>query len=72
MQRIFKTTTIAFEDGNLEIYPNENWDGIVVRFLDLSGKESYMNLSKAELDCVRLEMDKMMDYVMQFNNQEDN
>ncbi len=64
--KVWYKIEIATEEQNVEIYPNETYDGIIVETRELSNKTSprlYLNVNEMELLIER--MIEMMKYVKQ-------
>ena len=64
--KVWHKVTISTEEQNVEIYPSETYDGIIVETRELDGKESprmYLNIDEMEL--LILKMREMMEYVKQ-------
>lgn len=62
--KIWHKITISTEEQNVEIYPSETYDGIIVETKELDEKESprmYLNIDEMEL--LILKMREMMSYV---------
>ena len=62
--KVWHKVTISTEEQNVEIYPSETYDGIIVETRELDGKESprmYLNIDEMEL--LILKMREMMEYV---------
>jgi len=64
--KIWNMSTIATEEQNIEIYPNEMNDGIIVEIKEANCKKTdarlYLNKEQMELFINR--MNEMMDYVL--------
>ena len=64
--KVWHKVTISTEEQNVEIYPTETYDGIIVETRELDEKESprmYLNIDEMEL--LILKMREMMEYVKQ-------
>ena len=64
--KVWHKVTISTEEQNVEIYPSETYDGIIVETRELDEKESprmYLNIDEMEL--LILKMREMMEYVKQ-------
>jgi len=64
--KIWNMSTISTEEQNIEIYPNEMNDGIIVEIKEANCKKTdarlYLNKEQMELFINR--MNEMMDYVL--------
>jgi hypothetical protein len=63
--KIWNKTVILTQDQNVEIYPNETFDGIIIetKELDIKTGNSRMYLNKDEMELLILKMSEMMAYV---------
>jgi hypothetical protein len=63
--KIWHKTIISTQDQNVEIYPNETFDGIIIetKELDIKTGNSRMYLNKDEMELLILKMAEMMGYV---------
>jgi len=63
--KIWHKTIISTQDQNVEIYPNETFDGIIIetKELDIKTGNSRMYLNKDEMELLILKMSEMMAYV---------
>jgi len=64
--KVWHKVVIATEEQNVEIYPSESYDGIIIETKELDEKESprmYLNVNEMEL--LILKMREMMQYVKQ-------
>ncbi len=63
--KIWHKIEISTEEQNIEIYPTELFDGIIVvtKELDDKTKSPRMYLNKDEMELLILKMRQMMDYV---------
>jgi hypothetical protein len=63
--KVFHKVSISTEEQNIEVYPNEVFDGIVVEAKELDDKTSSKRiyLNKDEMSFLILKMIEMMDYV---------
>ena len=62
--RVWHKTTIGTEEQNVEIYPNETFNGIIVEVKELDGKSSpRLYLNKDEMEFLIIKMREMMNYV---------
>jgi len=65
-KKVWHKVVIATEEQNVEIYPSETYDGIIIETKELDEKESprmYLNVNEMEL--LILKMREMMQYVKQ-------
>ena len=65
-KKVWHKVVIATEEQNVEIYPSETYDGIIIETKELDEKESprmYLNIDEMELLIVK--MREMMQYVKQ-------
>jgi hypothetical protein len=65
-QKVWHKVVISTEEQNVEIYPSETYDGIIIETRELDEKESprmYLNVNEMEL--LILKMREMMQYVKQ-------
>ena len=65
--KVWNKTVIATEDQNVEIYPTEMFDGIIVEIRELDDKTLYgrLYLSKDEMELFIIKMQEMMKYVLE-------
>lgn len=63
--KIWHKIEISTEEQNIEIYPTELFDGIIVETKELDDKikSTRMYLNKDEMELLILKMRQMMDYV---------
>ena len=62
--KIWQKVTIATEEQNVEIYPTEMFDGIIIDTKELDGVgNSKLYLNKKEMSLLITKMIEMMDYV---------
>ena len=62
--KVWHKTTIATEEQNVEIYPTETYDGIIVETKELDGKGNpRMYLSQVEMELLIIKMREIMAYV---------
>jgi hypothetical protein len=62
--KIWQKVTIATEEQNVEIYPTETFDGIIIDTKELDGVgNSKLYLNKNEMSLLITKMIEMMDYV---------
>lgn len=59
----YKTEISLRAEQNVEIYPDEGYDGIVLEGKEIHGKESYrIYLDRNEMEFVIAKMKEMMDF----------
>jgi hypothetical protein len=65
--KIWNKTVIATEEQNVEIYPTEGFDGIIVETRELDDKtlNGRLYLSKDEMELMIIKMQEMMKYVLE-------
>lgn len=65
--KVWHKTTIATEEQNVEIYPTDTFDGIIVETKELDGKTGSprLYLNKDEMELLIAKMQQMMHYVNQ-------
>ena len=62
-QKVWYKSVIATEEQNINVYPTENFDGIIVEAKELDDRKSpTMYLNKDEMELLILKMREMMDY----------
>ena len=63
--KVWHKVVIATEEQNVDVYPTEGFDGIIVETKELDDKtgSSRMYLNKDEMELLILKMREMMDYV---------
>jgi hypothetical protein len=62
-KKVWYKSVIATEDQNINVYPTENFDGIIVEAKELDDRKSpTMYLNKDEMELLILKMREMMDY----------
>ena len=63
--KVWHKITIATEEQNVEIYPTETFDGIIVETKELDDKtgSSTLYLNQDEMELLILKMREMMSYV---------
>jgi hypothetical protein len=63
--KIWTKTVIATEEQNVEIYPTEGFDGIIIETKELDDKtlNGRLYLSKDEMELLIIKMQEMMKYV---------
>jgi hypothetical protein len=65
--KVWHKVTIATEEQNVEVYPTETFDGIIVeaKELDDNTGSTRLYLNKDEMELLILKMREMMEYVKQ-------
>ena len=65
--KIWNKTVISTEEQNIEIYPTEIFDGIIVEVYDVHDKtfKNRLYLSKDEMELMIIKMQEMMKYVLE-------
>jgi hypothetical protein len=65
--KVWNKVVIATEEQNVEIYPTETFDGIVVetKELDDPAGNSRLYLNKDEMELLIIKMQEMMKYVLE-------
>jgi hypothetical protein len=65
--KVWNKTVIATEEQNVEIYPTEGFDGIIVEIRELDDKtlNGRLYLSKDEMELMIIKMQEMMKYVLE-------
>jgi hypothetical protein len=65
--KVGNKTVIATEDQNVEIYPTEMFNGIIVEISELDDKtfNRRLYLSKDEMELMIIKMQEMMKYVLE-------
>ena len=62
--KVWNKVTIATEDQEVEIFPTETFDGIIVETKELDGRGSpRLYLNKDEMELLIIKMQEMMKYV---------
>ena len=62
--KVWHKVTIATEDQEVEIFPTETFDGIIVETKELDGRSSpRLYLNKDEMELLIIKMQEMMKYV---------
>ena len=60
----YKVEISLSADQSVEIYPDDGYDGIVIKGKEIESKDSYrIYLNKDEMECLIAKMKEMMDYV---------
>ena len=66
MSKTWTKTVIALEEQNVEIYPIEDYSGIIVETKELDDKTSgKLYLNKDEMELLIVKMREMMRYVLE-------
>jgi len=65
--KVWTTTTISTQEQNVEISPNEGFDGIIIETKELDDKtlNGRMYLNKNEMEVLIIKMQEMMKYVLE-------
>lgn len=65
--KVWNKSVIATEEQNVEIYPTETFDGIIVETKELDDKtgNSRLYLNKDEMELLIIKMQEMMKYVLE-------
>lgn len=64
--KVWHKVTIATDEQNVEVYPTETFDSIIIETKELDGKGSpRLYLSEDEMELLILKMREMMTYVKQ-------
>lgn len=64
--KVWHKITIATEEQNVEVYPTEGFDGIIIETKELDDKGSpRLYLTEDEMELLILKMREMMVYVKQ-------
>jgi hypothetical protein len=65
--KVWHKVTIATEEQNVEVYPTETFDGIIIETKELDDKTGSprLYLSEKEMELLILKMREMMTYVKQ-------
>ena len=65
--KVWNKSVIATEEQNVEIYPTEMFDGIIVEIYELEDKtlNGRLYLSKDEMELFIIKMQEMMKYVLE-------
>jgi hypothetical protein len=63
--KVWHKVSIATEEQNVEVYPTETFDGIIVETKELDDRTGNprMYLNKDEMELLILKMREMMEYV---------
>ena len=65
--KVWNKTVIATEEQNVEIYPNEEFNGIVIEVKELDDKilNGRLYINKDEMELLIIKMQEMMKYVLE-------
>ena len=65
--KVWNKTVIATEEQNVEIYPTEEFDGIIIETKELDDKtlSGRLYLNKDEMEFLITKMQEMMKYVLE-------
>jgi len=65
--KVWNKTVISTEEQNVEIFPNEGFDGIIIETKELDDKtlNGRMYLNKNEMELLIIKMQEMMKYVLE-------
>lgn len=65
--KVWNKTVITTEEQNVEIYPTEGFDGIIVETKELDDKtlNGRLYLNKDEMELMIIKMQEMMKYVLE-------
>ena len=64
--KVWNKVTIATEEQEVEIFPTETFDGIIVETKELDGRSSpRLYLNKDEMELLIIKMQEMMKYVLE-------
>ena len=65
--KVWHKVTIATTEQNVEVYPTETFDGIIVEAKELDDKTESprLYLNKDEMELLILKMREMMEYIKQ-------
>jgi len=65
--KVWNKTVIATEEQNVEIYPTEGFDGIIIETKELDDKTAItkLYLNKDEMELLIIKMQEMMKYVLE-------
>jgi hypothetical protein len=64
--KVWHKTVISTEEQDVEIYPTETFDGIIVETRELDGKTGSprLYLNEDEMELLIIKMREMMDYII--------
>ena len=65
--KVWNKTVISTEEQNVEIYPTEEFDGIIIETKELDDKtlNGRLYLNKDEMELLIIKMQEMMKYVLE-------
>jgi hypothetical protein len=65
--KVWHKTVIATEEQNVQIYPTEGFDGIIIETKELDDKtlNGRLYLNKDEMELLIIKMQEMMKYVLE-------
>lgn len=65
--KVWQKSVIATDDQNVEVYPIESWDGIIIETKELDDKtlNGRLYLNKNEMELLIIKMQEMMKYVLE-------
>ena len=65
--KVWNKTVISTEEQNVEIYPTEGFDGIIIETKELDDKtlNGRLYLNKDEMELLIIKMQEMMKYVLE-------
>ena len=65
--KVWNKTVIATEEQNVEIYPTEGFDGIIIEVKELDDKtlNGMLYLNRNEMELLIVKMQEMMKYVLE-------
>jgi len=65
--KVWNKTVIETEEQNVEIYPTETFDGIIIETKELDDKtlNGRLYLNKDEMELLIIKMQEMMKYVLE-------
>ena len=65
--KVWHKTVIATEEQNVQIYPTEGFDGIIIETKELDDKtlNGRLYLNKDEMELLIVKMQEMMKYVLE-------
>jgi hypothetical protein len=71
--KVWYQTVVSTEDQNIEIFPNETFNGIIVKTKEVDLSISHtLYLNKKEMEFLIAKMQEMMKYVLEDSNQTNN
>jgi hypothetical protein len=65
--KVWNKTVIATEEQNVEIYPTEGFDGIIIEVKELDDEtlNGMLYLNRNEMELLIVKMQEMMKYVLE-------